>query len=87
MNTRAPTVLIIVLALLQNPGSAGEHSSQLPKQTRSNNEGSLGLHFLSNCCLCFYANGNLGGDFPLELPPLPRSRRPSLGKGGPLDNP
>ena len=55
--------------------------------TRNNHVGSLGLHFLSNCCLCFHTNGNLGGDFPLELPPLPRSRRPSQGKCGPLVNP
>ena len=55
--------------------------------TRNNHVGSLGLHFLSNCCLCFHANGNLGGDFPLDQPPLPRSSRPSEEKGGPLDNP
>ena len=55
--------------------------------TRNNHVGSLGLHFLSNCCLCFHANGNLGGDFPLDQPPLPRSSRPSQEKGGPLDNP
>ena len=55
--------------------------------TRYNHVGSLRLHFLSNCCLCFHTNGNLGGDFPLDQPPLPRSSRPSQEKGGPLDNP
>ena len=73
---------------LLKPGSTGVRLSQLQMKTRKNNRvGSLGLHFLSNCCLCFFTNGNLGGDFPLDQPPLPRSSRPSEEKGGPLDNP
>ena len=46
----------------------------------------MALYYVKSI-LCFYTNGNLGEDCPLELPPLPRSRRPSQGKGGPLDNP